>query len=134
LEELLDGVDVDRSLIRPVLEELLLPGAVRFVLTICIHDSEELCQEYCELLPVEGLDLVAIITGIVLVSCILVPAIVSILVAECRWLQDFSSARVTILIGCLIILVAILLIGCLILSLVIFIFVRLFLSDVITAP
>jgi hypothetical protein len=46
LKELLDGVDVDRSLIRPVLEELLLPGAVRFVLTICIHNSEELCQEY----------------------------------------------------------------------------------------
>ena len=46
LKELLDGGDVDGPLIRPVFEELLLPGAVWFILTICLHDYEELCQEY----------------------------------------------------------------------------------------
>jgi hypothetical protein len=46
LKELLDGVDVDRPLISPVFEELLLPGAVWFILTISVHNPEELCQEY----------------------------------------------------------------------------------------
>ena len=46
LKELLDGGDVDGPLIRPVFEELLLPGGVWFILTICLHDSKELCQEY----------------------------------------------------------------------------------------
>ena len=46
LKELLDGGDVDGPLIRPVFEELLLPGGIWFILTICLHDSEELCQEY----------------------------------------------------------------------------------------
>ena len=46
LKELLDGGDVDGPLIRPVFEELLFPGAVWFILTVCLHDPEELCQEY----------------------------------------------------------------------------------------
>jgi hypothetical protein len=45
-KELLNGGDVDGPLIRPVNEELLLPGAVWLILTICLHNSEELCQEY----------------------------------------------------------------------------------------
>ena len=84
--EFLDGGDVDRPLIRPVFDELLLPGTIWLLPAIRLHDSEELCQEYLEFFLAKGLDLVAIITAIQLISCIQVPAIVNILVAECRWL------------------------------------------------
>ena len=85
-KELLYGGDVDGPLICPMFEELLLPGTIWLLLAISIHDSEELCQEYFELFLAKELDLDAIIAVIHLLSCILVSAVVSILVAECRWL------------------------------------------------
>ena len=65
-EERLNSSDVDRPLIRPMLEELLLPDAICLLLTVSLHNPEELCQEDFEFFPVQGLNLRAIITPILL--------------------------------------------------------------------
>ena len=85
-KERLDSSDVDRPLIRPMLEELFLPGTIWLLLAVSLHYPEELCQKNFEFFPVQGLNLVAIITPIHLLCYIYVPAVVYVLVAECCWL------------------------------------------------